>query len=125
MPRAMPRTRESHVQPTKREIELARARADIAQANASVERWRYLGPAVQGATLICSCAVPLAVLRLVIDPLAGKTTIVNANIVISITVALSVAINVGQYVKSSSQRAEMKRMRERLDQLEGQSGQLP
>lgn len=112
-------------QPTKRDIEQLRARADLAQANASVERWRHIGPAMQGTLWICSLAVPLLALRSVMEPLAGKTTVVNANIVISITIAISIAVNIGQFIKSSSQRAEIQRMRERSQRLEGESGQLP
>lgn len=104
--------------PARRDVELAQARAELATANASVEKWRYLGPALQGAAWIIACAVPLLALRIVIDPLAGKTTVVNANIIITVSLTFALAANAGQAVKLMEQRRTITRMRDRIQKLE-------
>ncbi len=45
---------------------------------------------------------------------------VNANIIISVSLSIAIAANVGQYVKSTQQRRTITRMRKRLKKLEDQ-----
>lgn len=104
---ARQRTRE----PGKREIELAkiRSRAETAQ---------IVARGVVYVFCILSCAVPLLALSQVVEPLAGKETVVNANIVISISLMLSVAVNGLQYAKGRSRKGEIERLRAREADLE-------
>jgi hypothetical protein len=54
----------------------------------------------------------------IVHDLAGKKTEVNVNVVLELSIAISVVVNLGQYWKLRNQRSEMKRERERADRLE-------
>jgi hypothetical protein len=61
---------------------------------------------------------PLSAIPEIVEPFAGRTTKVDVNLVVSITIALSLVLNGLQFVKGRSRRAELKRQRERLEELE-------
>ncbi|HSH59862.1 MAG TPA: hypothetical protein VK988_09535 [Acidimicrobiales bacterium] len=67
---------------------------------------------------ILASAVPLTVLRDIVEPFAGRTTVVQATIGISLTVALSLVVNGAQYLKGRQQRRELQRARLRTERLE-------
>jgi hypothetical protein len=69
---------------------------------------------------IAASALPLWALQGIVEPLAGHTTKVDVNIVVSIALSLSVVINGLQYVKGRSRRSELQRQRERLAAFEGE-----
>lgn len=98
---------------TKRDVELAeiqrKANRDVTLARGGV--W---------VAMIIASAVPLYALHWVVDPLAGKTTNVDVNIVVTISLALSLVWNFGQLSKGRSRRDELQRQRGRLDQLESE-----
>jgi len=54
----------------------------------------------------------------IITPLAGKTTKVDINIALAVTVTLSVVVNGFQAVKGGFRRRELNRLRQRCDDLE-------
>lgn len=61
---------------------------------------------------------PLVALQGIVEPLAGETTKVDINVVVSVAIALSLVLNVFQYLKGRSRRNELKRQRSRLDAFE-------
>jgi hypothetical protein len=67
---------------------------------------------------ILACAVPIYALHWVIEPIAGRTTKFEANVVISLAFTASIVVNAGLALKGRWQRAEIKRMRQRLESLE-------
>lgn len=67
---------------------------------------------------IGALALPILALRSVIEPLAGTTTEINANIIVSISLVVSITLAGAAMVKIVSQRSEIKRMRKRLEELE-------
>lgn len=97
---------------------MAKANVELAKVHLRLERWRHLGRTITGAGWIIACAVPIWAFQGVIEPLAGNTTRVNANIIFSATVAVSVVVNVGQLIKLLSQKSEIKRLRARVTDLE-------
>jgi hypothetical protein len=68
---------------------------------------------------IAASALPIWAAQNIVESLAGKNTTVHVNMVVSITVALSLTVNVLQYLKARSQRKELKRQRELITKLEG------
>ena len=105
-------------QPTRREVEMAQAQGELAKARASIEKWGYLGRTLQWGFSIAALSLPLLALRSVIEPLAGRTTEVNANIIISVSLVVSITLAGAAMFKIFSQRTEMKRMRKRIEELE-------
>lgn len=67
---------------------------------------------------IAALALPILALQELVDPLAGRTTKVDVNVVISLALAVSLALNGFQYAKGRSQRSELLRQRERFTNLE-------
>jgi hypothetical protein len=97
--------------PGKHDVEMARleSRHDIGMVCA-----------YGGVVVVCllASAVPLLVLHGSIVALAGKKTVVDLNFVVSISLVLSGLGNLLQYLKGTSRRSEMKRMRKRMDDME-------
>jgi hypothetical protein len=102
-------------QPTKREIE---RETELAKVRRSAEVWTIVAYGIVVALSIAACALPLLALQSVVEPLAGKTTKVEANIVVSVSLAFSIGINGLQWVKGRGQRSEIKRLRHRERELE-------
>jgi cobalamin biosynthesis protein CobD/CbiB len=101
--------------PTKNQIELQRLENDL-QVRLRV---------VQGVNLVLvvlASALPLYMLKEAVEPFAGKETVVNANVVVSVTFALSVMVNIAQYVKGASRKRRLKESRQRADELERRLG---
>lgn len=103
--------------PTKNQIELQKLE------NQLQVRLRLVHGLNLVLTLLAS-ALPLYMLKEVIEPLAGKETVVDANIVMSVTFTFSVAVNIAQYAKSSSRKRRLKEARARTDELESKLGVL-
>lgn len=91
---------------------------DLAKINASIKTRSILATGFCASLQIAALALPIYALHWVIQPLAGRTTRFDANIAISVTIALSVVINASQYFKGRRQRAEIARMRNRMAELE-------
>lgn len=68
--------------------------------------------------VVAASWLPITALEGVVEPLAGETTSVDVNVIVSVAISLSLVVNVLQYVKGRSQRRELKRLRERADRLE-------
>ena len=97
---------------------VSRQEVELARVHGSIEVRRLYAKGFVGLLWIVASSVPIWALRAVIEPLAGKTTNVHANIVISASLTLSLGVNGLQYLKIRSQRAEIERMRERATGLE-------
>lgn len=97
--------------PTKKDVDLA----EVKRKGEVQTRYAY---GIVGALWIAVSSLPILALQEIVEPLAGNTTIVDVNLVFSITIALSVIANGAQYFKGRSQRAELRRQRERFDALE-------
>lgn len=97
---------------TKHDVALAEVRRKAARELAVIR-------GVVVAIWIAASALPILAVQRIIEPLAGETTIVNVDVVVSVVVTLSIAINIGQAAKLRSQRKELRRQRERIARLEG------
>jgi hypothetical protein len=70
-----------------------------------------------------ACILALALpVREFVQPIAGKTTTFTANVVLSVTLCLSIALHGLREAKGYSRRQELKRMRERTEILERRLG---
>lgn len=65
---------------------------------------------------IIALVLPLQVIADAIEPFAGRATLVNANVVVSVSLSASLALNGFQYLKGRQQRAELSRLRRRIEQ---------
>lgn len=63
---------------------------------------------------------PLAVIRDTVEPFAGTETIVKANIALSATATLSLAVNGFQLIRARSHSKELERERSRSTDLEAE-----
>src|SRR5437879_4024298 len=90
--------------PTKIDVELRRLELRYRTLH-------VLSYAVVGALWIVASALPLYFLRGIVKPLAGKTTKIDINIALAVTLSLSVVLNGIQYLKGTFRRSEMKRLR--------------
>ena len=77
------------------------------------------------AVCIVASAPPLLIIRGMVEPLAGKTTVVDVSIVLKVSAAASLALNGFQWLKGSSRKRELKRARDRVTQLEKAAGLEP
>lgn len=91
---------------------------ELAKVHRSHEVRSRLAQGLVGALWIAAASIPIWALGAVIEPLAGETTVVKANLIIGGGLALSVIINVSLFFKGRSQREEIKRLRARADRLE-------
>lgn len=74
---------------------------------------------------LLAAAVPLLVVKNTIEPFAGKTTHVDVNVAIAITVGLSLALNGVQWIKGLGRKDETKKLRTRIEELEERLGLPP
>lgn len=105
---------------TRRDVELAQTQVDLAKAQALAERYRMIGQGVRSAFIIVSFTAPILAMKGVIEPLAGKTTVVNVSIVVSIVATVSITGNLFQALKSREQRNTIKRLRAKSTDQERQ-----
>jgi cobalamin biosynthesis protein CobD/CbiB len=91
----------------------------LAEVHRKAEKESTIWRGLMRALAILATAAPIWAFQEVVDPLAGRETIVQVNVVLSVTIALSLVVNVAQQAKIRSQRDELKRQRERLKELEG------
>jgi len=77
-----------------------------------------------GVALVCllGSALPLWAIRGSVQALAGKKTIVDLSVAVSLTLALSGVINILQLIKGKSRKSEMERMRARMERAEAMAG---
>jgi hypothetical protein len=108
MPHSMPTNPKS---PNKWDVEMERLRGRR-------EIRRILAYGGVAALCIMATALPLWMVQGIIKPLAGHRTVVDANLVISIGVAVSLVVNGLQWLKDLSQKRELKRLRKRAEELE-------
>jgi hypothetical protein len=101
--------------PNKHDVELRRldVRGDVAKVFAY---------GVVVAVCLAASALPLLVIVHIIQPLAGKKTIINANLLISVSISASVAINGIQWIKGWSRKQEVRRLRALNQEYEGRLG---
>jgi hypothetical protein len=67
-------------------------------------------------------ALPIWLFMSGLQPLAGRTTKVSFNIVVSATIAVSFAANITQFVRGYSRKNTIQRLRTRLRDLERRLG---
>lgn len=101
--------------PSKNEVELARVESE----HKVKMRWAY---GVTRALCIALAFAPIYAFSLVVEPLAGNTTQIKFNFAFGATLGLSLAVNLGLVLKWRSERADLKRLRDRQTELEKEVG---
>lgn len=91
----------------------------LAEVQRKASREAILARGMVFAVVVAAATLPINALQGIIEPLAGQTTVVNVNVVLGATVAISVVVNLFQFMKGSSQRRSLKRLRDRVTELEG------
>lgn len=102
----------------KHDAEVARHRVEEAKVARSLQLGTYVARGVMVGLWLLAASVPLWALKGVVEPLSGKTTVVQANIVVSVTLALSVGLHGLQYAKAQSRKKRIKELRQRVKELE-------
>jgi hypothetical protein len=125
MPRRMAKNVEKVKGPNRREVDLAQAHAEIAKAQASIEKWRHLGGAIRTSTAILSTAAVVLALAYLFRPFAGRETTINASIVVSISLVATLTLGGAALGKLAQQRATIRRQRDRINALEQALKLLP
>ncbi|HYD09287.1 MAG TPA: hypothetical protein VEA78_04215 [Acidimicrobiales bacterium] len=84
-----------------------------------------LAAGVAIAVVVGIAAIPIAYVQGIVHEVAGKKTTVDVSVVVSISFAASVAVNLGQLGVAAFRRAELRRLRDRINQLEAALGIPP
>lgn len=90
----------------------------LAEVERKAKRETILAYGAVTTIVILAAAIPVLAMQGLVEPLAGRKTSVNVDVVVSITVAISLMVNGFQFVKGRSQSNELKRLRSRLAELE-------
>jgi hypothetical protein len=93
---------------------------EFAKVKARADLNRQIVVACTPILSVIACALPIYVLGKAIKPLAGETTVVDVKLAFSLTIALSLVTNVLQWGKGRAQKAEIKRLRRRTEQIEAE-----
>ena len=101
--------------PNRAAVELADIKAK-AQVHITVIR------KVSVVACVLAAALPIWMLQGVIQPLAGKTTIINAAIPIKVVLSASIVVNIAQGIIFSVRHKSFKDVRRQKDLLEQQRG---
>jgi hypothetical protein len=103
---------------TRRDVDLVKAQTEFAAVTATAERNRTIGQGVRGAMIIVACTAPIWAMQGLVEPLAGRTTVVKASIVLSASFTVSLVGNGFQILKGRTQRRTIRRLRARITDLE-------
>jgi hypothetical protein len=91
----------------------------LAEVRRKADREAILARGLVAVAVIAVSYFPLSAIPDIVEPFAGETTRVDVNLVVSIAIVLSLALNGFQFIKGRSRRNELKRQRTRLEALEG------
>lgn len=94
---------------------MARAQNQAASIKGRWKTARYVG-----CTL--ATALPLWMLQGIVKPIAGHTTVIQANLALGVGAGVSISFNVGQLVLAWTRRKTIKRLRDEKDQQESSAG---
>jgi hypothetical protein len=87
--------------------------------------WRQIITPVSWVLGILATALPLSVVKEMVEPFAGEATFVDANFGLTVTISVSLAANTVLAIKIRRQRAEIQRLRRRLEAQGWQDGDHP
>ncbi len=90
----------------------------LAEVHRKASREVILARGFIWAVALAASTLPINALHGIVGPLAGETTIVDFNFVVSITLAASLLLNGFQYLKGRSQRSGLERQRDIIDEHE-------
>lgn len=105
-------------QPSRRDVELVQANAEITKARARIEKWRYVGNALTWGVGIASCALPIWALGEALRPFAGESSSIDINVLVSVSIVVSLTLGGAALVKIIKQRSTIRRLRKRIEDLE-------
>jgi hypothetical protein len=94
----------------------------MARVRARADVWRTLTKGLAIATVVAAAALPLWMIQKIIEPLAGKSTLVRADVPLKIGIAISLGFNLLQVIQGSVRKRTIKRQREQLDKAEIEFG---
>jgi hypothetical protein len=100
---------------TKWDVEMAGAQNQAASIEGRWKAARYVG-----CTL--ATALPLWMLQGIVKPIAGHTTIIQANLALGLGAGVSISLNIGQVALAWNRRRTIKRLRDEKDQHEAAVG---
>lgn len=97
--------------------------AEIAKARLKWGFWQRIADAIVNVATIGSTAIPLWLFGdHVIAPLAGKRTVADIGIAFTVTIGLSLAVNVGQAIKGAERKRTIRQQRATISELEAKAG---
>lgn len=96
----------------------SKADVELAEVHEKAELWHSV---IHGTTIIAAIAalaVPLLIVKGIVEPFAGRTTVLHANVALGCACGMSVLMNIAQFVRGSFRKRTIKRTRKRTDELE-------
>ena len=72
-----------------------------------------------GLAGLAVASYPLRIVSDMVRPFAGVSTNLDVNVTLSIVVTVSVVANIAQWARGRARKQELKRLRNRVDDLEG------
>ena len=90
----------------------------LAEVHRKASREVIVARGVVFALSVAAFALPILALKGLVDPLAGKTTTVNFNLVLGATVVISITLNIFQFAKGGSRKRSLRRQRDEITELE-------
>jgi hypothetical protein len=108
--------------PTKVEVELRKAEIELVKFDRKYDLFDRGISCCTIVVAILACSLPVWVFMSGLRPLAGRTTRVSFSVVLSLTVAVSIVMNIAQFAHGAGRRREIKRLRRRQTDFERRLG---
>jgi hypothetical protein len=97
------------------------ARAELTAIHEKFKLWRWIVTVVLGPFWIAALLIPLRGVQEIASVVAGKQTDVRVAVTITVGISIALTLTVSSTVyKIIAQRRELKRLRTRIEELEGQ-----
>jgi hypothetical protein len=97
----------------------ADAQVEVARFDYRLKLWIQILRVAQPVGCVLAATLPLWMVERIVHDLAGKTTTANVKLGFSLTITASLMVNGLQYLQGRSRRNEIKRLRGRVERLEG------
>jgi|GEM_PF-3636827 hypothetical protein len=107
---------------SKYDVELAQAQVALEHAKNKGLAQRSLAKGIAWGIAILAFGVAIGLAKGVVHEIAGKKTVIDADVVMQIGLVVSLTINVAQFTNGHTRKRTIQRQRKRSDVLEQQLG---
>jgi hypothetical protein len=107
----------------RRELSREEVVLELRKLESRYDLWQTVVKGLIAVACVLVAAVPIRVFgHEIVDPVAGKTTVVDVDVVLKWSLAFSAALNGIQFGWARQRRRELQRQRDDLDEYERDSG---